>query len=153
MDKQTFDFSSLAGGDIDATYRRIELLEHVLERAFVVPGTSKRIGLDAVLGLVPVVGDVLSGAIALMILAEGRRLGMPKATLMRMLFNVAVDTGLGAIPLVGDVWDALFASNSKNLKLLKKHLDKHAGVIKGEVLSVSVGDPVHRPGHKAQSGT
>ena len=141
MDMRGIDLNGLAGAGIDATYRRLEVLEHLLERSIVVPGTSKRIGLDAVLGFVPVVGDLISGAMALFLLAEARRLGLPRRTQARMLFNIALDTGLGAIPLVGDVWDALFASNSKNLRLLKTHLDRHAGTLTGEVVSVSVAPP------------
>lgn len=153
MDPRSTDWRSLAGNDIDAAYRRIELLEHLLERALVLPGTSRRIGLDSILGLVPVVGDVLSGAIALYLVAEARRYGAPKRHIARMLFNVAVDTGLGSIPLIGDAWDMLFASNSKNLKLLREHLDKHSGTLKGEVLSVSLADPERRADRMAKTGT
>lgn len=146
MSQNRFDFSVLTDASADAAYRRVEMLEHLLERAFVVPGTSRRIGLDAVLGLVPVVGDFISGAMALAIIAEARRQGMPKRTLARMLMNVAIDTGLGAVPLVGDVWDVLFASNSKNLRLLKRHLDKRSGLIMGEVVSVSTAGPARPAG-------
>ncbi len=104
---------------------RIEMIEQLMERAFVIPGTSHRIGLDALIGLVPVVGDLVAGAIGLWLVAEARALGMPKFTLARMVGNVAIDTALGSVPLAGDLFDVLFRANSMNVKLVRKHLDRH----------------------------
>lgn len=104
---------------------RIDLLERVLERAIMIPGLNRGIGLDAAMGFVPVAGDVIAGVMGLYLVWEARNLGMPKRTIARMLWNVGVDTTLGAVPLVGDVFDLLFRSNTRNLRLLKRHLDRH----------------------------
>jgi hypothetical protein len=104
---------------------RIDLLERVLERAIMIPGLNRGIGLDAAMGFVPVAGDVIAGVMGLYLVWEARNLGMPKRTIARMLWNVGVDTTLGAVPLVGDVFDLVFRSNTRNLRLLKRHLDRH----------------------------
>ncbi|KMS55331.1 hypothetical protein V474_20055 [Novosphingobium barchaimii LL02] len=113
------------GTDPVAIRRRVEALEHVLERAFTVPGINRKLGLDAVVGLVPIAGDLISGAMGLYLVWEARNLGMSKWQLARMTANVGFDTVLGAIPVAGDLFDFLFRSNSRNLKIIRKHLDKH----------------------------
>ena len=115
----------LIGTDPAATRLRIDMLERVLERAFVIPGINRGVGLDAIIGFVPVAGDVIAGAMGLYLVWEARNLGMSKWTIARMLANVGMDTTFGAIPLVGDIFDFLFRSNTKNLRLIKRHLDKH----------------------------
>ena len=113
------------GRDAVSVRRRIEAMERVLERSFVIPGTKVPVGLDALAGLVPVAGDVLTAAMGIYLVWEARNLGMSRWQLARMLANVGVDTALGAIPLAGDVFDFVFRSNSKNLRILRKHLDRH----------------------------
>ena len=117
--------------DVASARTRIEGLERILERAFVIPGLNRGVGLDAIAGLIPVGGDVLAGAMGLYLVWEARNLGMPKRTVARMLMNVGIDSTLGAVPLVGDVFDFLFRSNTRNLRLVKRYLDKHhpAGAI------------------------
>ena len=105
--------------------QRVELLEMLLERSFVIPGVKIPVGLDAIIGLLPGIGDLITAAMGAYIVWEGRNLGMPKWQLWRMAGNVAVDTALGAIPAAGDVFDLLFRSNSRNLKIIKRHLDRH----------------------------
>lgn len=100
-------------------------MEQVLERAVVLPVIGRKVGLDAIAGLVPVVGDVVTAAMGAWIVWEARNLGMPKWKLWRMGANLAFDTAIGAVPLVGDAFDLVFRSNSKNLKIIRKHLDKH----------------------------
>ena len=101
---------------------RITLLAKLLDSAFVIPGLNRRIGLDAVLGLVPGVGDALSAVLASYIIWEARQLGLPNWKIARMVANVAVDTALGAIPLAGDVFDVFFKSNERNLRIIHEHL-------------------------------
>jgi len=108
-----------------AIRRRVEALEAVLERSFVIPGTKQNIGLDAIIGLVPVAGDVVAAAVGLYLVWEARNLGMSKFQLARMTANVGFDTMLGIVPFVGDVFDFVFRSNSRNLRIIRKHLDKH----------------------------
>lgn len=108
-----------------AVRQRIETMELLLERAFTLPVVNRKVGLDAVLGLVPVAGDVLAAVMGGYLIWEARNLGLPKWKLLRMAGNVAFDTALGAVPVVGDVFDFLFRSNSRNLKIIRKHLDRH----------------------------
>ncbi len=117
------------GRDAAAVRRRIEAMEQMLERAFVVPGINQPIGLDAIVGLVPVVGDVISAAMGAYIIWEASNLGLPKWKLWRMAGNVVFDSAVGAIPVAGDVFDFLFRSNSRNLRIVKRHLDKHHPLI------------------------
>ena len=105
--------------------KRVEMLEQVLERSFTLPGINRKVGLDFALGLVPVVGDIVTGAMGLYMVWEARNLGMSKFQLMRMTANVGFDTLLGAVPLAGDVFDMFWRSNTRNLKIIRKHLDKH----------------------------
>lgn len=111
--------------DVPSARLRIEMMEKVLERAFVIPGLNRGVGLDSVMGFVPVAGDMIAGAMGLYLVWEARNIGMPKRTIARMLMNVGVDTTLGAVPFVGDVFDFFFRSNTKNLRLIKRHLDRH----------------------------
>lgn len=105
--------------------KRITAMEQVLERSFTLPGINRKVGLDFALGLVPVVGDIITGAIGLYIVWEARSLGMSKFQLMRMAANVGFDTLLGSVPVAGDVFDMFWRSNTRNLRIIRKHLDKH----------------------------
>lgn len=113
------------GTDPVSIRRRIETMEILLERSFRIPGTNIPVGLDSIIGLVPVVGDIIAAAMGAYIVWEGRNLGLPKWKLARMAGNIAVDTAVGAVPIVGDALDFVYRSNSKNLRIVKKHLDKH----------------------------
>lgn len=112
------------GNDPAAIRRRVELLERLLERSFTIPGTRIPVGLDSVIGLVPVVGDLVTATMGAYIVWEARNLGLSKWQLWRMGGNIAMDTAIGAIPLVGDAFDFAFRSNTKNLRILRRHLDK-----------------------------
>ena len=100
-------------------------MEKLLERSLPLPGTKRAVGLDAVAGLVPVAGDVVTAAMGAWLIWEARNLGMPRTKLWRMAANVGFDTLLGAIPFVGDAFDFLFRSNSRNLRMVKRHLERH----------------------------
>ncbi len=108
-----------------AVRRRIEAMEHLLERSAAIPGTNMRVGLDQIIGLVPVVGDLVAAAMGSYIVWEARNLGLPKWRLWQMMGRIGFDTAVGAIPLVGDAFDVVYRSNTKNLKTIKRHLDKH----------------------------
>ncbi|MET0363002.1 MAG: DUF4112 domain-containing protein [Sphingobium sp.] len=113
------------GRDVASVRLRIEALERLMEGLVHLPGTRQRMGLDAILGLIPIVGDLASAAIGGWIVWEARNLGMSKFQIARMATNVGVDTVIGAIPLVGDAFDFFFRSNSRNLRIIKRHLDRH----------------------------
>ena len=126
------------GRDPVSVRRRLEAMEALLERAFTVPGTNHRVGLDAIVGLIPVVGDLVTTAMGAWMVWEGRNLGLSRFHLWRMAGNVGVDTLVGAIPLVGDLFDLVFRSNTRNLRILKRWLDKHhpeTVTIEGEVVA------------------
>jgi Domain of unknown function (DUF4112) len=113
------------GRDPQAVRLRVEAMEQLLERSFHIPGTKIPIGLDSIIGLVPVLGDIVTAAMGAYMVWEARNLGMSKFQLIRMTANVGIDTILGAVPLVGDAFDFIWRSNSKNLRIIRKHLDKH----------------------------
>jgi hypothetical protein len=113
------------GTDPQSVRQRVEAMEKVLERLVVIPGTKRSVGLDVILDVVPVLGDVAAAALGAYIVWEGRNLGMSKRQLSRMAGNVGVDWLLGLIPVIGIVPDFFFRSNSRNLKIIKRHLDKH----------------------------
>lgn len=113
------------GRDPASIRRRIEAMEAVLEGLFVIPGTKYRVGLDSLVGLVPVVGDLATAAMGAWIVWEARNLGMSKWQITRMAAHVGVDTLVGAIPFAGDLFDFLYKSNTKNLRIIRKHLDRH----------------------------
>lgn len=111
--------------DPQSVRARVEVMEKLLERSFTVPGTKIPIGMDSLIGLIPVFGDIVTAAMGMYIVWEARNLGLSKFQLARMAANVGVDTVLGAVPLVGDAFDFLWRSNSRNLRIIRKHLDKH----------------------------
>ena len=122
---QTIADSLPIGRDPVAVRKRIEAMEGLLERLITIPGTKQQIGLDVMLDLVPVVGDLIGTALGAWIVWEARNLGMSKWQIARMAGNVGFDTLLGAIPWVGAIPDFFFRSNSRNLKLIRSHLDRH----------------------------
>jgi len=105
--------------------RRIEAMEHLLERSLTIPGTRFPIGLDVLLDLVPGIGTTVAAAMGAYMAWEARNLGMSKTQIARMAGNVGFDWAIGLIPWVGAIPDLFFRSNSRNLKIIKKHLDKH----------------------------
>lgn len=118
-------FEMPMGTDPVSIRKRVEMMEHILERSFRIPGVNYPIGLDSIVGLVPVIGDFVTAAMGAYIVWEGRNLGLPKWKLWRMAGNVAVDSLLGSVPVAGDAFDLLFRSNTRNLRIIRKHLDKH----------------------------
>jgi hypothetical protein len=124
------------GRDPASVRQRIEAMEGILERLFVVPGINRSVGLDSIVGLIPVVGDVVTAGMGAWLVWEARNLGMSKWQITRMAGNVGFDTLVGAIPFVGDIFDFAFRSNSRNLRMIRRHLDRHhpaTATIEGEI--------------------
>lgn len=119
------EFDLPFGSDPVSVRQRVEALEKLLERSIALPGTKQVVGLDAVLGLIPVAGDIIAAGLGLYLVWEARNLGMSKFHLARMIGNIGFDTLLGAVPVAGDLFDFAFRSNSRNLRIIRKHLDKH----------------------------
>lgn len=105
--------------------RRVEAMETLLERLITIPGTNRQLGLDVMLSLVPGVGSIAAGALGTYILWEARNLGLSKWQMTRMGANIGVDTLLGAVPFVGAIPDFFFRSNTRNVRIIKRHLDRH----------------------------
>ena|SRR3990167_2932096 len=118
-------FSLPTGSDPQSVRQRVEAMEMLLERSFRIPGINYPVGLDSIVGIVPVLGDIVTAVMGAYILWEARNLGMPKWKLWRIAGNLLFDTAIGAIPLVGDAVDFLFRSNTRNLRIIKRHLDRH----------------------------
>lgn len=113
------------GRDAASVRQRVEAMEHLLERAWIIPGINRPVGLDVLLDIVPVVGSAAAAALGAWIVWEARNLGMSRFQMLRMAGNVGVDALLGAIPFVGAIPDFFFRSNSRNLRIIRRHLDKH----------------------------
>jgi hypothetical protein len=113
------------GTDPAAVRQRVEAMEKLLERLFVLPGTNREVGLDVILDFVPFAGPTAAAAIGTYLAWEARNLGMSKWQVSRMAGNIGVDWLLGMIPIVGAIPDFFFRSNTRNLRIIKRHLDKH----------------------------
>ena len=105
---------------------RLDALASLLDTAVIVPGTNIRFGIDALIGLVPGIGDVITTAMSLYIVHEARQLGAPRHLIARMLANVALDGVVGAVPLLGDAFDVMWRANRRNMTLLRNYLDREA---------------------------
>jgi hypothetical protein len=129
-------------GGPEESLARLEAVGRLMDGAFVLPGTNIRLGLDAIIGLVPVAGDVISGVVSSYLIWEARQLGVPRWLIARMMANTFLDTTIGAIPVVGDAFDLLFRANMKNMALLRRHMEKRgftraAGpIVEGEAVRV-----------------
>jgi len=108
---------------LDVRIARLDRLSRLLDIAFVVPGTQIRFGVDAIIGLVPVVGDWVGVALSSIILVEAARIGVPKTLLARMIGNVVIEGVAGAVPVAGDIFDVYWRANRRNLALLMRHLE------------------------------
>ena len=106
----------------------IRRIAELLDSAFVIPGTNYRIGLDPIIGLIPMIGDLASPIFTIALLWQAYDLGIPKVVQLRMIFNAAIDALIGAIPLAGDLFDFAWKSNQWNLELLELHAyeERHA---------------------------
>lgn len=103
---------------------RLEMIAKLLDVAFIVPGTNIRYGIDGIIGLIPIVGDIITTAISLWLVREARLLGAPWHITARMLANVAVDGVIGMVPVAGDAFDVMFRANIRNVRMLRRWLDK-----------------------------
>jgi uncharacterized protein DUF4112 len=120
----TWDFHPRGTLSRRARIERLDRLSRLLDTAILIPGTGIRFGADAVIGLMPGIGDAVTTALSAWIVYEAHRLGAPRHLIMRMIANVAVDGLLGAVPLAGDVFDVLFRANRRNMRLLREHLER-----------------------------
>ena len=106
----------------EARLKRVRILSRLLDEQFRIPGTTQRIGLDGLLGLIPGVGDAAGAILSAYILYEAIRLGAPTSVLLRMVANIGIDAVIGAIPVAGDIFDVVWKANKKNAALLHAYL-------------------------------
>ncbi|WP_458189728.1 DUF4112 domain-containing protein [Haladaptatus sp. NG-WS-4] len=105
--------------------KRVRAVSNLLDEAFRVPFTNYRIGIDPILGLLPVGGDAASALISLYIVFEAYLMDVPRDVLARMVMNVLIDTFGGVIPVLGSIFDAAWKANTRNLELLEKHVERY----------------------------
>ena len=113
------------GRDVASVRLRLEAMERVMEGLFTLPGSDRKLGLDTLLSIIPVAGSTIAALIGSWLVWEARNLGMSKLQMARMFGNVGVDWALGAIPFIGVVPDFFFRSNTRNLRIIRRHLDRH----------------------------
>jgi hypothetical protein len=127
MDVRSEDRRSFPGlgSDPQSVRTRVEAMERLHERAITIPGTKQTVGLDVILDLVPFAGSTAAAVLGAYMTWEARNLGMSKWQMSRMAGNIGVDWLLGLIPWVGAIPDFFFKSNTRNLRIIKRHLDRH----------------------------
>src|SRR6202035_541092 len=124
-----FEFGNASGNPFANLTReqrlaRLDAVAKLLDIAFILPGTTIRYGIDGIIGLIPVVGDLIATALSLWLVREARALGAPWYITARMLGNVAVQGVVGAVPVAGDAVDVLFRANMRNVRMLRRWMDK-----------------------------
>jgi hypothetical protein len=107
-----------------ANVSALQQLAHVLDAAVRIPGTNIRFGLDAVLGLIPGAGDMLGGVLSAFIVLKAANAGAPRSVIARMVMNVAIDSIVGAVPILGDLFDVGWKSNTRNVQLLQRYVER-----------------------------
>jgi len=125
----------------EGAVRRLDSLSYVLDNSIPIPGTNRRFGLDAVIGLVPGFGDAAGALMSAYIVVQAARLGAPASSLVRMVLNVGIEAVVGAIPFAGDLFDAWFKANARNVTLLRQEMDRPGSTRKsstGVVIGVIV---------------
>lgn len=115
----------------------LDYLERWLDSSFRVPGTDMRFGLDGIIGLVPVVGDVATTGMSVVFVADAYKIGASKRVIAKMMGNVGLDFAVGLIPVIGDLADFAFKSNTKNLRLLKEERQRLADAKLADMKTVS----------------
>ena len=112
----------ILGDDPASMIKRVRVLAKLLDNSLTIPGLGWQFGFDAIIGLIPVIGDMIGGVLASYIVLEAARAKVSSFTLARMLMNVGIDTVLGSVPAIGDLFDAAWKANIKNVALLERHL-------------------------------
>lgn len=107
-----------------AALKRMETVAFLLDTAFVIPGTKQRVGIDAIIGLIPGLGDIATTLLSTYVIWDARNLGVSRFALGRMLANLAIHASVGAIPVVGDLFDAFFRVNQRNMRIVRAQLGR-----------------------------
>lgn len=105
------------------TLVKVQRLSDIMDSAFVIPGTNIRFGFDSIIGLIPGIGDTLSAAVSGYIYSFARKAGVPRRKRMQMVWNIFIDWLIGLVPLLGDIFDVGFKANSRNMRIIMRHLE------------------------------
>ncbi|MGJ0489389.1 DUF4112 domain-containing protein [Methylobacter sp.] len=118
--------------------KKLENLARLLDSSFRIPGTSFKMGLDSLIGLIPGIGDTTGGILSTYIIWQAARMGVPRVVLMRMGVNAVFDAILGAIPVIGDIFDITFKANQKNVQLLSNYYQSPRAAVKRDTVSIAL---------------
>ena len=129
--------SGYSPAEIAKARKRLSRFAWLLDSVMRIPGTRIRLGLEPMLGVVPVVGDVAGKIISLYVVWEAWRLGLPPSMLMRMFGNILIDLGIGVVPVAGDIADVFWRANKRNVDMLNKHLDSVHGPVEPDLRDVT----------------
>ena len=103
---------------------RLRQLSENLDESFTIPGTNIKFGIDALIGLVPGGGDLIGGLFSLYLLRTAIKMKLPKSAIISIMFNIIIDTTIGIVPVIGEIFDILWKSNKRNMRIIEKHLVK-----------------------------
>lgn len=109
--------------NLDQVKDELDSLAWLMDNYFRVPGLGWRFGIEAIIGLVPVLGDIVTGALGVLLLSRAIQYKLPKIVILRMVLNNLIDITVGAIPFLGDLFDFIFKANTKNMKLFRKYAE------------------------------
>lgn len=123
---ELFDLMKTNSPSSGDAVRRMEMMAKLLDNAFVIPGTKQRVGIDAIIGLIPGLGDVATTILSSYVIWEARNLGVSRIAIGRMLSNLAVHATVGAIPIFGDIFDAFFRVNQRNMRIVHAQLQRRS---------------------------
>ena len=121
-----FEALKAAAPSHEHAVKRMQFVANLLDTAFVIPGTRQRVGIDAIIGLVPGLGDIATTVLSSYIIWEARNLGVSKFAISRMAANLAIHAAVGSIPVVGDIFDAFFRVNQRNMRIVRAQLGARA---------------------------
>lgn len=123
----------------DQAIEVLQLVAHLMDRAFTIPGTKIQVGIDSIIGLLPIIGDTVSAAISWYIYSFAKKAGVPLHLRMRMLFNIFIDWLIGIIPFFGDIFDVAWKANTKNVEIISRYYQRHkeSDIIDGDYTKVS----------------
>jgi hypothetical protein len=123
--------------------RELDTVARLLDTQWRIPLTSIRFGMDAVAGLLPVIGDSAAGIVGAGIIVGAARHGAPTSVISRMVVNLLLDTAVGAIPIAGTVFDVYYKANKRNVDLWRQHLMTKGKIIEGEASRVPADETQH----------
>jgi hypothetical protein len=112
--------------DLEKVKNQLDQIAWFLDNAFKVPGINWRFGAEALIGLIPGAGDLISGAVGLMLLFRAFQFKLPKIVILRMIVNTLLDITIGAIPFLGDIFDFIFKANSRNMAMFRQYAEQPA---------------------------